>query len=199
MEGKMRREYYSDTIADFLKSTPTEILGKLVQSNDFALEQTQRDAWIAEIYILQKTLQPYKGSIYFEYSIPRMGKRIDVVVITGSTIFILEFKVGETEFPSYATDQVWDYALDLKNFHETSHEHFIAPILIATKAKNTITTISTTPHNDKILFPIKCNAELLNQVIADVLLFTEGNAIDPSQWETGRYQPTPTITNAYYY
>ena len=192
----MRREYYSDTIADFLKSTPTEILGKLVQSNDFALEQTQRDAWIAEIYILQKTLQPYKGSIYFEYSIPRMGKRIDVVVITGSTIFILEFKVGETEFPSYATDQVWDYALDLKNFHETSHEHFIAPILIATKAKNTITTISTTPHNDKILFPIKCNAELLNQVIAEVLLFTEGNAIDPSQWETGRYQPTPTIIEA---
>lgn len=192
----MKREYYSDTITDFLKSAPNEILGKLVQSNNFALEQTQRDAWVTEIHILQKTLQPYKGSIYFEYSIPRMGKRIDVVVITGSTIFILEFKVGETEFPSYATDQVWDYALDLKNFHETSHEHFIAPILIATKAKNAITTISTTPHNDKILFPIKCNAELLNQIIADVLLFTEGNTIDPTQWEAGRYQPTPTIIEA---
>jgi len=192
----MRREYYSDTITDFLKSLPTEILGKLVQSNDFALEQTQRDAWVAEIHILQKTLQPYKGSIYFEYSIPRMGKRIDVVVITGSTIFILEFKVGETEFPSYATDQVWDYALDLKNFHETSHEHFIAPVLIATKAKNTLTTISTTTHNDKMLFPIKCNAESLNQIIADVLLFTEGNTIDPTQWEAGRYQPTPTIIEA---
>ena len=189
----MRREYYSDTITDFLKSAPNEILGKLVQSNDFALEQTQRDAWVAEIHILQKTLQPYKGSIYFEYSIPRMGKRIDVVVITGSTIFILEFKVGETEFPSYAIDQVWDYALDLKNFHETSHEHFIAPVLIATKAKNTLSTISTTPHNDKILFPIKCNSEFLNQIIADVLLFTEGNTIDPTQWEAGRYQPTPTI------
>ncbi len=103
-----------------------------------------------------------------------MGKRIDVVVITGSTIFVLEFKVGENEFPSYAIDQVWDYALDLKNFHETSHEHFIAPVLIATKAKNVPTTISTTPHNDKMLFPIKCNGELLNQVIADVLHFTEG-------------------------
>jgi len=192
----MRREYYSDTITDFLKSAPNEILGKLVQSNDFALEQTQRDAWVAEIHILQKTLQPYKGSIYFEYSIPRMGKRIDVVVITGSTIFILEFKVGETEFPSYAIDQVWDYALDLKNFHETSHEHFIAPVLIATKAKNTLSTISTTPHNDKILFPIKCNSEFLNQIIADVLLFTEGNTIDPTQWEAGRYQPTPTIIEA---
>ena len=138
----MKREYYSDTITNFLKSAPTEILGKLVQSNDFALEQTQRDAWLEEIHILQRTLQPYKGSIYFEYSIPRMGKRIDVVVITGSTIFILEFKVGESEFHSYAIDQVWDYALDLKNFHETSHEHFIAPVLIATKAKSLLFTSS---------------------------------------------------------
>jgi len=192
----MRREYYSDTIANFLKTTPNEILGELVKSNDFALEQTQRDAWLEEINILQKTLQPYKGSIYFEYSIPRMGKRIDVVVITGSTIFVLEFKVGENEFPSHAIDQVWDYALDLKNFHETSHEHFIAPVLIATKAKNVSATISTTPHNDKLLFPIKCNGELLNQVIADVLRFNEGSAIDPTQWERGRYQPTPTIIEA---
>ncbi len=192
----MRREYYSDTITDFLKSAPNEILGKLVQSNDFALEQTQRDAWVEEIHILQKALQPYKGSIYFEYSIPRMGKRIDVVVITGSTIFILEFKVGEDDFPSYAIDQVWDYALDLKNFHETSHEHFMAPILIATKARSVLATISTTPHNDKMLFPIKCNGELLNQVIADVLRFTEGDSIDPIRWEGGRYQPTPTIIEA---
>ena len=119
----MRREYYSDTIENFLRSMPTAILGELVKNNDFALVQTQRDAWLEEINILQEALQPYRGSVYFEYSIPRMGKRIDVVVITGSTIFVLEFKVGENEFPSYAIDQVWDYALDLKNFHETSHEH----------------------------------------------------------------------------
>ena len=111
----MRRYYYSDTITNFLSTTRNEILGELVKTNDFALEQPQRDAWLEEINILKKTLQPYEGSVYFEYSIPRMGKRIDVVVITGSTIFVLEFKVGETQFPSYAIDQVFDYALDLKN------------------------------------------------------------------------------------
>lgn len=192
----MKREYYSDAIADFLKSTPNEILGKLAQNNDFALEQTQRDAWLEEIRILQNTLQPHKGSIYFEYSIPRMGKRIDVVLLIGSVIFVLEFKVGEKEFQSHAIDQTWDYALDLKNFHETSHENYIAPILIATKAKSVLTTISTTPHNDKMLFPIKCNGELLNQVIANILRFAEGSAINPIQWEAGRYQPTPTIIEA---
>jgi len=192
----MRREYYSDAIADFLKSTPNEILGKLVQSNDFALEQTQRDAWLEEINILQNVLKPYYGSIYFEYSIPRMGKRIDVVLLIGSVIFVLEFKVGEKEFPSYAIDQVWDYSLDLKNFHETSHEHYVAPVLIATKAKTSSATISSTSHNDKLLYPIKCNEELLSQVIADTLQFSDGDEINPIQWETGRYQPTPNIIEA---
>ncbi|MBI4651171.1 DUF2075 domain-containing protein, partial [Candidatus Desantisbacteria bacterium] len=125
-----------------------------------------------------------------------MGKRIDVVIIIGSAIFVLEFKVGEKEFLSYAIDQVWDYALDLKNFHETSHEHFIAPILIATKAKNVTSFVAATPQNDKLLFPIKCNVELLSQAIKDVLFFAEGAIIDPIQWDRGRYSPTPTIVEA---
>ena len=192
----MQREYYSDTIANFLKTSSNEILGKLAQSSEFALEQTQRDAWLEEIRILQSILQSHNGSIYFEYSIPRMGKRIDVVLLIGSAIFVLEFKVGEKEFTSYAIDQVWDYSLDLKNFHETSHECFIAPILIATKAQVDTATISTTSHNDKLLFPIKSNEEFLSQVIDDVLRFVDGNEINPSKWESGRYQPTPTIIEA---
>ena len=192
----MPREYYKNEIVNFLTTPSTEILGILAQNNDFDLEQNQRDAWLEEIRILQNTLQTYKGSIYFEYSIPRMGKRIDVVLLIGSVIFILEFKVGEKEFPSYAIDQVWDYALDLKNFHETSHEHYIAPVLIATKAKTASVIISLTLHNDKILCPIKCNKELLGQVINDTLRFADGNEINPVQWETGRYQPTPTIVEA---
>ena len=160
----MRREYYSDTIFDFYQRNNDEILGKLAQGNDFTLEQTQRDAWLEEIRILKNVIQPYKGSIYFEYSIPRMGKRIDVVLVISSVIFVLEFKVGEKEFPLYAVDQVWDYALDLKNFHETSHDSFIAPVLISTKAKASVAIVSTTAHNDKLLAPIKCNEELLEQL-----------------------------------
>jgi hypothetical protein len=138
----------------------------------------------------------FEGAIYFEYSIPRMGKRIDVVLLIGPAIFILEFKIGEKEFLSYAIDQVWDYALDLKNFHESSHEHLIAPILIATKAKSVLPVVSATLQNDKLLFPIKCNVELLDQVITNVLLLTEDIYIDSTEWERGRYSPTPTIIEA---
>jgi hypothetical protein len=192
----MKREYYSDTITNFLQASSDEILGKLAQGSDFGLEPTQRDAWLEEIRILKNTLQPYKGSIYFEYSIPRMGKRIDVVLIIGPVIFVLEFKVGEKQFPSYAVDQVWDYALDLKNFHETSHEHYIAPVLIATKAKTTSALIVTTLHNDKLIYPINSNEELLSQVIVNVIGFAEGADINVTQWEAGRYQPTPNIIEA---
>lgn len=192
----MRREYFSASISEFKNKETNEILGELVHNNEFPLEQTQRDAWEEEIRILKKALIDYDGSIYFEFSIPRMGKRIDVLLIIKSVIFVLEFKVGEKEFQSYAIDQVWDYALDLQNFHETSHQQFIAPILIATKSIISNYYISTTIQNSKILLPIKSNCELLCEIINEALLFCEGNDIEIPKWEQGKYQPTPTIVEA---
>jgi hypothetical protein len=119
----MRREYYTDSIADFRSTSPDEILGKLVRGSGFAIEQTQRDAWLEEINILNQVLSNRNGQLYFEYAIPRMGKRIDVVLLMGPVMFVLEFKVGEKEFTSSALDQVCDYALDLKNFDESSRDH----------------------------------------------------------------------------
>ena len=192
----MTRAYYSDYITNFRISTFEEIIGKLAIYNEFPLEQSQRDAWREEIGILQGVLASFQGSIYFEYSIPRMGQRIDVVLLIGPVIFILEFKIGEDEFASYAIDQVFDYALDLKNFHESSHNRYIAPILIATKATVSYASISTTPQNDKLFFPVKCNAELLGKVIEDTLHFVDEGDINRAQWEAGRYCPTPNIIEA---
>ena len=84
----------------------------------------------------------------------------------------------------------------MKNFHETSHNSYIAPVLVATGAKANIAIASTTAHNDKLLDPIKCNEQLLSQVIIDILHFSDGGEINPSEWETGRYQPTPNIIEA---
>lgn len=192
----MKREYYSNSIELFIKSGEDEVLGKLTRSSDFDLGKNQRDAWTEEISILQEILTPYSGSIYFEYSIPRMGKRIDVVVIIGSVIFVLEFKVGDKEFNSSAIDQVWDYALDLKNFHSSSHSHFIAPILIATNATNITPVISLTPQGDNVLLPVKSNIETLRDVIDSTLALLGGDSIDVIEWEKGRYCPTPTIVEA---
>lgn len=193
----MKRYYFSSSITEFITLSTDTVIGKLVQSNEFSLEKTQRDAWAEEIGILQGTLQPFKGSVYFEYSIPRMGKRIDTVCIIGSAIFVLEFKVGESNFSLNALDQVMDYALDLKNFHQTSHVQYIAPILIATQAQPTPFCVASTSQNDKLLLPIKCNSDSLGRVIREVLRFIDAEAeIDPLQWEQGHYHPTPTIVEA---
>jgi len=192
----LNRFYFSTAISSFLTSSADEILGKLASAHQFALEQPQRDAWIEQIRILKKVLQGYPGQVYFEYSIPRMGKRIDAVCVIGPVVFVLEFKVGEKYYISNAIDQVMDYALDLKNFHETSHDVYIAPILIATHAANSYLDVVTTPQNDKILSPILCNVRDLGSAIKNVLQFADGDNIDHGQWEGGGYHPTPTIVEA---
>src|SRR6185312_8474747 len=192
----MKRAFYSATIVDFLNSSEVEIVGKLATANEFSLEQTQRDAWNEEIKILKEVLKEFQGAIYFEFSIPRMGKRIDVLLIIKHVIFVLEFKIGGELFETHALEQVWDYALDLKNFHETSHDSIIAPILIVTKNKDHEPVISFTAQDDKLLNPIKCNQNQVYSTIKGVLSFADGAIIDKTEWENGRYYPTPTIVEA---
>ncbi|MBI4860183.1 MAG: DUF2075 domain-containing protein [Candidatus Riflebacteria bacterium] len=125
-----------------------------------------------------------------------MGKYVDAVVVTQSVIFVLEFKVGERFFPAHAIDQVWDYALDLKNFHETSHEVPVAPILIATEAGDPGEADIRWPAPDRLLAPLKANRDTLGTVMAAVLASLSRASIDPRAWEQGRYSPTPTIIEA---
>ena len=196
----MRREYYSDTIPRFMEKSASEILGELVESDvdGTRLEHSQKDAWIEQISILKQTFshRRHDGKVYFEYSVPRLGKRIDVVALIGAVIFVLEFKVHEELFKSYAVDQVWDYALDLKNFHQSSHERYVAPILIATKAEQVLPVSHSTPQNDRVLLPIRSTPDSLSSTIEKVLQFAQEPDIDPAEWERGRYCPTPTIIEA---
>lgn len=192
------RAYYADVIEDFLDRSSDEILGSLTRTSAFSIEASQRDAWMEQIRVLRVALESYRGhgKVYFEYAVPRLGKRIDVVVLIGHVIFIIEFKVGEKDFTASATDQVWDYALDLKNFHETTHNKPIAPVLVATRAKNSVTAIATTPQHDAVLLPIHASPDQLCEVFEQVLLFCDGATIDSEQWDLGRYHPTPTIVEA---
>jgi hypothetical protein len=142
-------------------------------------------------------LRNLEGTIFFEFSIPRMGKRVDVVVISEGVVFVIEFKVGEHKYYRFNIEQVWDYALDLKNFHEPSHRALLAPVLVATEAKESFIEIVTTSHNDNLLLPIKVNKSDLRIAICSAIeLFGTANYLDPDQFSQGRYSPTPTIVEA---
>ena len=194
----INRAHYSDSINDFLLSSVDEIVGRLTRNSIFAVEQTQVGAWQRQVQIMKEVLAPYegRGKVYFEYEIPRLGGRIDVVALIDGVIFVIEFKVGEDTFTRFALDQVCDYALDLKNFHETSHEQTIAPIVVATEAESCSIVLSTTPQEDKLLSTILANSETLAEAIDMTLKFVDDEDMPPQVWEQGRYNPTPTIIEA---
>lgn len=196
--SRVHRWSYGARVRDFFRTDPEQILGALTQDSAFAVEANQKNAWIQQIDILKNVLSdaPSEAALFFEYSIPRLGRRIDVVLILRHVLFVLEFKVGERQRTISAVDQTWDYALDLKNFHEPSHSIPIAPILVATKASSGAISVGTTPHDDQLIEPIFSGTKNLKEAIAACLSFLDGPEIDISLWERGRYQPTPTIVEA---
>ena len=121
-----RNAFYSSSIADAVDQTSEAILGHLAKRNPFALDALQRNAWLSQIDLVRTPIPGLDGWIAFEFAIPRMGKRADVVLVTAGIVFVLEFKVGSHQFDAAAFDQVIDYALDLKNFHAGSHDRAIS-------------------------------------------------------------------------
>lgn len=197
----MQRAAYSDTIDGFLHREGDAILGALARHSDFAVEDTQRAAWLFQIAHLKEILPAIvarygAGAIHFEYSIPRMGRRIDVLLLLGGVLFVLEYKVGERHVPAYGLDQVVDYALDLKNFHETSHKIVIAPILVATDASEIPSLSVQESKGDRVLAPIATNASSLTATVSGVLAVYPNEHVVPDDWKKGRYHPTPTIIEA---
>ena len=162
------------------------------------VEATQQYAWLVEIEVLQSQLASFsgRGTVFFEFSVPRVGKRADVILILHGVLFVLEFKVGESRFTPWAVEQVWDYALDLKNFHETSHHVLIAPVLIATAASARAIDLSFSGHEDNVLKPILIASSQVAQALSSVLSLDLGVAAAGAEWHEGRYRPTPTIVEA---
>ena len=191
----MERYYYLRNIKDFIKDDSNYILGKITKNNEFNLEKTQRNAWIEQITILKNNLFKYNdGKLIFEYVIPRVGKRIDNVLIYKGFIFLLEFKVGENKYSLQDQEQVLDYALDLKNFHEESYDKKIIPILISTKAKEHKNNYEF--HEDNIMNIVLCNKENIFENIENIINRYKSEEIDYEKWIKSRYKPTPTIIEA---
>lgn len=193
----MLNYYYKDSLYTFFSKSTKEIIGEITLANQFDSTLNQNKSWEIQIPILKEALKNYDGTIFFEFSIPRMGKRVDVLVIVKGVVFVIEFKVGENNYHRSNIDQVWDYALDLKNFHEPSHKALLVPILVATEAKNSFVEIATTAHNDNLLYPIKVNkTDLGNALNTTLEFFKDYHKLNSDDFSKGRYSPTPTIIEA---
>ncbi len=192
---KNLRCYYSASIKDFLRQSSDEILG-IIHKNNISADTNifQSNTWEEEISILKTQFSQFdEGRVLFEYTIPRMGKRVDVVLFHKNIVFLLEFKCGDNEYRASTYDQVYDYALDLRNFQKESHNKLLVPIIVSTNAETVPFSIKEVNH---IIEPLKCNANNIKEAIKIVESRYDEPEFDYLLWENSEYLPTPTIIEA---
>ena len=189
----LSRAWYGASIPEFLSAEAATVIGCLTTNCGFAVLPDQRDAWLYQIELLQECLGGLTGHVFMEFSIPRMGRRIDVVLVIGPVLFVLEFKVGNQDFDRTSIDQVWDYALDLKNFHKASHEPSIIPILVAQGSPR---PLELHADNDHVFQPLLATPSQLRGTIDRCLQLIEGTSLNAADWARSSYSPTPTIVEA---
>lgn len=189
--------FYKSSIAGFINQDHQKIFGELCDGNGNS-EQLQKNAWHDEIDLLQNALKPWEnenGLILFEYSIPRLSRRIDVVLLMRNIVLVLEFKTGANTYLQADSEQAMDYALDLKYFHAESVLAPIVPILVATEANDICNDL--TQYTDQVYLPLYTNADCLQDTIAHILDNVQSvYELNLEQWEISNYQPTPTIIEA---
>ena len=190
------KAYYDAEIRNFLNDDDNRILGILTAGHHHSLEGQQRWAWQEQLNILKRSLGNLDlGHLFLEFYIPRMGKRADALLIVGGIVFVIEFKIGASEHSQNAMDQVEDYALDLKNFHEGTHSLPVVPILISSKAPSA-RLLPLTFADDRVAEPVATNASQFKIAIADIVAAYSFCAIDVIAWIATGYKPTPTIVEA---
>ncbi len=163
-------------------------------------EAQQLRAWEVCLRCLRIALADWpdagKWELLPEYSLRRLGRRIDAVLVTDRAILVLEFKVGSTAFAAEDCRQVEDYALDLQDFHSLSRRHPIIPILVATEARPgpamwplLIEGVSAVLHS---------SGGGLGQLLRDLWrrLPAPARPLDTAAWEAAPYRPVPGIVDA---
>lgn len=150
---------------------------------------------------MKEVLRPYvgRGSVYFEYNIPRMGRRADVIILIDGVVFVLEFKTANQKFSREAMVQVWDYAIDLKNFQKGSRNRVLLPILVVPNEKNCNCSLELKHFEDNVYEPIHVNTKKLSEAFSRFLSFVEHKPSMPAEddtWAKSGYEPTPTIIEA---
>jgi hypothetical protein len=230
---RLNAAFYADSVAAFLRASDDEVYAPLAGPHGYTLAPEQLSAWRLQLPLLRDALADFTAHhaaepanlaapapwIHLEFDIPRLGRRVDAVLVTSTAVIPIEFKVGAKKFQQLDYEQAWDYGLDLKNFHAPSHAAAIFPILCATEAPKSDRRWKP-PHADGVRPPVSCNAESLGKAIALALgeekvsatIFTQdratpqsatkmvadtfSGALTPSAWGTGSYSPTPTIIEA---
>lgn len=194
--------FFSSTLRNLLTASISEVLGILADGNSrarFPITPEQIEAWKFQLPPLQRAaselIRKVSGSglwtVLLEYPIPRIGKRIDCVLLARDVIAVLEFKTGIS--PASGIAQAEDYAAMLRDFHEPSHGRVVAPVAVYHAAKDNTGVIGCPTKAVSTTFPALSGA--LAQLFARCTS-PKAHPIDPETWDSGRFVPVPPIIDA---
>ena len=176
---RLNAAFYADSVDAFLRASDDEVYAPLASPHGYTLAPEQLSAWRLQLPVLRAALADLAARavaeaadpaapapwIHLEFDIPRLGRRVDAVLVTSTAVIPIEFKVGAKKFNQLDYEQAWDYGLDLKNFHAPSHAAPIFPILCATDAPKSDRRWKP-PHADGVRPPFRCTGQGLGTAIA---------------------------------
>ena len=207
---------YRCRLGEFDSTSAREKLGALIAAaaaTGFATHHTkQTEAWQTELGLLRRladrlvSIAPHsrKWWLLLEYEIPRRGKRPDAILLADDLIFVIEFKVGATQFSSEDEWQVISYALDLRDFHLASHDRTILPVLVASEAAGeSAPSLLDTLMTAHLVMPLQRTGgnggdSLARCIASSYQQFHKSldAPIDADSWALAAYRPCPSIIDA---
>jgi Uncharacterized conserved protein (DUF2075) len=203
--------YVRDPIPNFVKMSVGELIGRLERSyaaDGFSSQYTrQTKAWAQLIPDLQRSLgvlvelRPGASSwsVLLEYPLYRLRRRIDVVILAGTTIVVVECKVGAEKFNSEDLRQVEEYALDLRDFHAASNGRSIVPVLWSTgvaRQESVPKESRTEAEVGSVVSIARVGREGLTALLADLVDAKTGRELMPQEWDNSDYKPVPNVIEA---
>ena len=195
---------YASSVQDFLKVDDHALVGELsknvINSGFDSVSGLQIDSWPEAIQVLREQLGALEFQDWFivlEHRPLRVERRSDVIILSPTIVFVIEFKIGARRYDSAARWQALDYARDLRDYHVESRDRRIVPILCATNATwcgsldnydleggHGVTDLVCTNGSNLAAWFRKCSQHPQNEDIS---------CINAEAWLASNYCPTPNI------
>jgi hypothetical protein len=195
--------FYGARVAEFMSDDPNNVVGVLATRASLEYRGNQPEqarSWRDQVKLLRRAFSEVKGSgewgLLLEYSLRRLGRRPDAVILAPGVIIVVEFKMSAEKHAAHHVQQVEDYALCIRDFHAYSRGCVIAPIVCAEHAPRVVPARPSVI--EAVASVILTNAHDLPEALQLAASLGASNAASVCwrDFDSGAYNPTPTIVDA---
>ncbi len=202
--------YLRRSIKQFVQEDTASVVGTLQQayaSDGFASQYTRQTvAWaqiipklqISFLELLAARPETSDWAVLLEYPLFRLRRRIDIAILAGRLIILVECKVGAETFGAEDRRQVEEYALDLRDFHAESLGRTIIPVLWSSEAppSDRMNDWASPNLSGGVCPVLQVGSEGLRSFLTALPITAAHDDIPPERWDRSPYKPVPNVIEA---